>query len=206
MNRAAVFATVSLAAALVGIAFACGNSSITIATIVADAGRDARCEISDGGDGREPCPPGQFCSRTLCGSKDGVCESVDSDGCAASEPECGCDRINYFNSCLRQEAHASKAGTGQCGGQMLIPPIPCGFRLPPCPNDNASCAFIVPIPDLAGIPCEYPDAGGTCWSLPKTCPTDAPRSVQACGGRCIDECSAIRQGGFYLGCSDASAP
>ena len=46
----------------------------------------------------------------------------------------------------------------------------------------------------------------TCWVVPDSCPSPANRTVVGCDLQCIDECSAIRDGGFYFLCTpDASA-
>ena len=46
----------------------------------------------------------------------------------------------------------------------------------------------------------------TCWVVPDTCPSPASGSVVTCDLKCVDECSAIRDGGFYFVCTpDASA-
>jgi hypothetical protein len=49
--------------------------------------------------------------------------------------------------------------------------------------------------------------GGTCWALPDTCPDSGATRVQRCAGlACIDECEAIRMGGYYFPCEPGGSP
>ena len=61
MKRPMALTIAALATAALGIALACGSNPIIVATIAADAGT-VSCDISDAGDGGEPCPTGSFCS------------------------------------------------------------------------------------------------------------------------------------------------
>jgi hypothetical protein len=216
MKRAGVFAIVSVAAAFAGIAFACGPNPIPIATIEVDAGR-IKCDVVDAGDGGGTCPAGQFCSRTTsCGANDGYCEVMMSDDCADSGPQCGCDRVNYYNSCVRQNARASLASPGQCDGRTLAP-NPC-LRPEDCHNVNASCALVFPftpeaVPQVFDTLCPAPGTSasqlpsvGTCWALPDeaTCAASGSR-LEGCAKQCISDCSAIRGGGVYFLCPTADA-
>jgi hypothetical protein len=225
VKRALVLAVLSVALALLGIAVACGSNPITVATIEVGA----KCEITDAGDAGEPCPTGQFCSTptTLCESKDAaVCEPIGEDACASSGPECGCDGISYYNECLRQSAHVSLKSAGPC----TFSAAPCGPQIS-CPVDSASCARIleVVLPSFGDVGPELGDASreflgdaapscatfeqglarvfGACWVLPESCPSPASRTVVGvCDPKCIDDCSAIRDGGLYTLCPpDASA-
>jgi hypothetical protein len=218
MKRAGAFAMISLAAALAGIAFACGSNPISIATVLS-----IRCEFSDAGDGGTSCPAGQFCSRTpSCGSVAGSCEIIRSADCATSGPECGCDGITYYNSCVRQAAKVSRAGAGECAFQPGQTPRQCGPN-DPCPDPTDYCALVLPFTapppppqsllldaDLSPLLDELCNGqkGGVCWALPDeaSCTGPASRRVEGCDLKCIDECSAIRRGGVYSGCpvTDAS--
>lgn len=220
MKHAGALATVAVTGALLGIAFACGPHTITIATLEADAGR-IPCEVVDGGDGRGNCPAGQFCSRPLCGASAGTCVGITD--CSTSGPECGCDGISYQNSCDRQTALASFAGGGQCAGQQMgVPPITCSLSSPfsGCPN-NASCAniFLYRLPPQLQAMLFPPDAGvnaclsivesveqqpfssiGVCWGVPDGS-IPGPRTLQGvCDPQCIDYGSAISRGGIYHLC------
>lgn len=227
MKRALVLTILSLALALLGIAVACGSNPITVATIEVGAA----CEITDAGDAGEICPPGQFCSTATCGSKEGTCETIGADACASSGPECDCYGISYYSACLRQAAHRSRRSIGSCIAPNAMECHTDGD----CPV-NSSCATIfserldIPLPEGGsfGFPdgSDLPDGAirklseacysiqpnfemyfGLCWALPADgCPS-FPR-VEGCDLKCIDECSAIREGGFYFPCldpADASA-
>ncbi len=135
VKRAGVFAAVCLAAALVGIAFACGSNPITIATIVTDAGR-ARCEYSDAGDGGETCPDRPVLLEKRRASRRTACARViDSDGCAGLWTRVRLQsRSTTSTGACDRRPKLSFAGQGQCGGQMLVPPIPCGPDLESVPG------------------------------------------------------------------------
>jgi hypothetical protein len=208
VKRPVALTIAALAIAALGIALACGSNPIIVATINADAG-STPCELSDAGDA-SACPDGSFCSTTSCRSNAGTCEPVQSNGCASSEPECGCDRISYFNRCLREEAHASR----DVNCEMAMGCFPGSD----CPT-NSSCATVAPfiepeVPDgaaLTGVEAacrltkNAPPQVGLCWSL--LCPPPGSQMVwDPCAKRCIDECTAIGSGGIYFRCpSDASA-
>jgi hypothetical protein len=215
LNRSLWLAVATLGIALLGIALACSRDPILVATIEPDSDASVKCQISDAGDAGASCKDG-FCSATACGST-GFCESIDSDACASSGPECGCNGVSYFNRCLRQEARVSLAGNAQCGFGMRT----LGCTDKDCPT-NASCALILPgLPSQlseiadAALSCGEkvrlmpPQYGlfGVCWSRPDACPDAGSPLVQSdlCE-QCIDECSAIKEGGVYFLCApDASA-
>jgi hypothetical protein len=227
VKRRGLLTLAALATAALSIPLACGSNPIVVATIEVDAG-PIKCEVSDAGGARATtatCPDGSFCS-TSCGSKDGLCEFIGSDGCATSEPECGCDGISYFNECLRQAAHVGRAGAGSCDGQNVTTATSC-----PCHAGQYCAAVASQRLDSPRMPPFGPrDAGTTpelvlychdveqmlpelfprrvCWVLPDDCPTPVVRTVFGCDVTCIDECAAIREGGIYALCPtpvDASA-
>jgi hypothetical protein len=225
VKRALILTVLSVALALLGIAVACGSNPITVATIEVGA----KCEIADGGDAGETCPPGQFCSKTSCLSNDGVCDTIGAGGCETSGPQCGCDGVSYYNACLRQSAHVSPLLDAACD---LLTSQPCGPQRS-CSVDGASCVTIVPafLPNFGDAGSELGDASrellgdaapscatvqqfllgtfpvGACWVVPDSCPSPANRTlVGVCDPKCIDDCSAIRDGGLYFHClPDASA-
>jgi hypothetical protein len=227
MKRAGVFVIVSIAAALAGVAFACGSNPIPIARVLS-----IRCEISDAGDGGTSCPAGQFCSTTSCGPGAGSCEVIRSADCGVSGYECGCDGISYRNSCDRQVAGVGRAGPGQCAGQSGVPPI--GFGCTPgsatssCPK-NTVCANVATFPlpqllkeellkedpsmfrtncmDLVQATTQgssFPLFPTVCWATPD-CSVLGSRVLGVCDQQCISDCSAISDGGVYFACPDASA-
>jgi hypothetical protein len=218
-----MFTIATLAAAMLAIAVACGSNPVTIATIVVDAGH-IKCDFGDAGDGRDPCPDGSFCSRNTCGSTVGLCETIDSDGCAAPGYECGCDGISYYNRCVREEARVSSAASGAGCDPRRMRTILCG---PQCTANHPGCAWISPIPFNAAFPPDVPpnvidmicraemmDAGfpipnpfGVCWALPTSSLASGSRPVGPCEARrCIDDFTAIVNGGVYYPCDPDASP
>jgi hypothetical protein len=189
--------------------------------------------IGDAGDGGDHCEAGQFCSRSpSCMSNEGFCEDIGASGCENSGPECGCDNVSYYNSCVRQQAQIGRASGQACGFPMFL-----SCSDPRCKPRHAGCAVVSPLsydefvalfppfdPDKvcrglrmpiqdaieAGLPpLSPPYAGGpygVCWALPERCPSSGSQLVQACEGKCVDECAAIEDGGGpYFPCPvDAS--
>jgi hypothetical protein len=225
VTRRVALALATLAIATLGIALACGSNRIMVATIV-ESDAALPCELADAGDAADPCPTGTFCSRTSCGSKGGTCEAIGADACTISGYECGCDGITYYNSCVRQAARMSRSAQAACGAgyEMGIPPQLClpadltGVGAKDCPY--CATVFLYPSPlmptDEAGADIEMACkkvrmnatgfATGICWALPDSLPDAGSRSVEApCEPSCIDDWSAIRDGGAYFLCSDAAA-
>ena len=125
-----VLALVAVATTLLGIAIACGTSPVFVGTL--------GCEISDAGDDKHVCLAGQFCVASACGSIAGHCEKIDSDGCASSSYECGCNGITYYNACAREEAHVTRVAPGPCANVRN-----CSGN-EECPG--GSCAAILSLP------------------------------------------------------------
>jgi hypothetical protein len=217
VKRSLWLAVATLGVALLGIALACGRERIPVATIEPDRDASIPCEISDAGDVADACGEGWYCSATSCSAKDGTCAPIAPDGCASFGPECGCDGISYYNSCVRQRAGVSSAGQGQCEYQMGIPGVPCGPKLA-CPG-GMSCAFLFSLPQLPtfldgavpdDVECRIAqnlEGVGVCWALPNACPDSSSLLVRSpCGSTCIEGCAAIRNGGPYTFCApDGSA-
>jgi hypothetical protein len=234
VTRRVALVMATLAIATLGIGLACGSERIVVATLVA-SDASIKCELSDAGDAGNPCGAGSFCSRITCGMNDGLCVPLGTtDGCATPGPECGCDGITYYNRCVRQAAGMSLAGTGECVYQMGVQPTDCypssqfptGVSGKDCPP-KTYCAAVSPFPFLPNelgdadttfeVRCEETKqmvlgqlgalSGGLCWALPDSRPDAGSRLVQSpCESACIDDWSAIRDGGAYFACpSDASA-
>jgi hypothetical protein len=208
MTGTHAYVPVPLLLALLGVAPGCGTKPIKIATMIDEASVEAAvdasgdagliaCTASDGGD---DCPDGSFCGRTLCGPM-GFCETRPPEtSCPASASAsmvCGCDGIAYFNDCLRRADGVSQ-------GSCLLPPTPCGPGLPPC--DKGVCALVLPTLVLSVYEqndlCH--DQILECWRFPTTCPADGgslAKNLCEPAGRCVDECTALRDGGVYQACT-----
>ncbi len=203
-----VFVLAAAVASLLGIAIACGTSPVIVGKF--------ECVISDAGDNTHVCPEKYFCE-TACDSTVGQCKPIQSTECALSGPQCGCDKITYYNACVREEAHVSPAASGQCGATGVAP---CG-RADDCPGENRGCAYIIPVPfptafcsaaaalgpPLNMLPTGGGGGGGICWSLPDGGSPRGARQVSTLCGECKDDLLAIRSGGLLYTClsSDASA-
>jgi hypothetical protein len=232
MTRRVALAAAALAIATLAIALACGSDRITVATIL-EPDASIPCELADAGDAGDPCPTGTFCSATACGAQAGTCEAINSAGCESSEPECGCDGTTYFNQCLRQQAQVSLAAQGACDLEHALPCPHCKGKAS-CAAIFSFLSFTslfdpdgAPYLENASIginprpltPTELsqclaatqtlPAFPGFCWVLPPDgCPSASTRTVLpvlACGEPCIDECSAIRDGGLYVTCESPDA-
>jgi hypothetical protein len=204
------------------------SEKVTVATIL-DAGIDAMtmtaCGALDGG--MVGCPDGSFCSLTSCGPT-GTCETIppeDSCGDAGYHPECACNEVTYFNSCLRRAATASPRNSDACPlsttnppcspydksrscepGQSCLPIFP--LTVPPSPfgsDAGPTLPFASPFVSDAGPTREecaaiFPFLPTTCWVLPKTCASSGTR-LRPCGGdHCLYACDALKNGGAYLTC------
>lgn len=224
MRQTLVFVA-TVATALLAIGVACSSDPTIVArTVPVDAGH---CELGDASDGGDRCPSGMFCSRRSCNPNDTFCEAADASGCDTSGYECGCDGITYYNSCVRLEAHVSRAGPGQCSiGMPLIGCRPdegctplhqgCGYIVPfePPPPDAGS--FNLPPPPDAAVSalqtyCENmpPFENGICWALPdpERCRSSSSSHLQSLCGKCIDDCAALEsgRGPYFFACEpDAS--
>jgi hypothetical protein len=153
--------------------------------VTTDAGRDS------GNDDDEPtggvcvtpfdCAPDEFCAKRTCNpSSTGTCKRRPAS-CEATKPDavCGCDRINYFNDCLREAAGVNRARDSECQNPLL-----CGGGFQ-CPGESY-CARL--------LSCDGP---GVCWVLPSECDEDerGPDRYRACGdpdGECQDLCTAAK--------------
>ena len=197
----------------------CGNETIPIA-MVNDASVDAgavACAVGGTGlDGGSGCQEGQFCETRSCGATAGFCTEIHGEPCDSTSysPECGCDGVSYFNSCVRRAASISATSETTCDNQATVKTRSCDSALPlfpSCPNGSNGCAVIVP--NSVVVPFEVADASissvcnipqianaGICWVLPD-CPSSGALHLRSCGvSRCIDACSAMRTGGPLIPC------
>jgi hypothetical protein len=133
--------------------------------------------------------PAAFCAKDTCTSLTGRCELRPAFCDNARGITCGCDRVNYWNDCLRRQAGTAASIPGECTPDAARCGGPSSTA---CPVSGASCARFVP----ERAPCAPEGMLGVCWVLPTTCPADDGRPVQACAGGpgspCVDRCDAIR--------------
>ena len=144
--------------------------------------------VTDGGTGKcrsnGDCGADAFCERAACGDLEGTCVAR-PPVCTTSEsrPECGCDGVVYWNSCLRRFSGASFASRDVFCQQPRRCSVDgdCGF--------GAWCAHIVH-PDECGLPTQ-----GACYVLPDTC-ADAFPQFRPCDNRlqCLPACDALSSG------------
>ena len=139
------------------------------------------------------CPSGFYCGKAACGDRAGTCELVPAECPDDDAPVCGCDRINYYNDCLREAAGVEAASSGVCSYDRGTT---CGgMKNIPCPEGSLCGRFVGP------GPCPM-DAMGSCWVIPATCPGPSKTkpewdSCSFSGLKCVDSCTAIRTGGAY---------
>jgi hypothetical protein len=109
------------------------------------------------------------------------------------DPFCGCDGITYFNDCWRKASAVAASSPDQC---RLAEASTCaGPQNGECP-DGGVCAQLggLGLADCAS------NAVGICWVLPDQCPSVDLNAWDSClpdGLRCLDTCTALRNGGPY---------
>jgi hypothetical protein len=166
---------------------ACGAQSIDLTQPTAEAGTtQLRCSST------VDCPSGSYCEKASCGDAMGTCELFPAECPDDDAPVCGCDRITYFNDCLRQANGAASAKPGPC---KLDEGTICGGKMDtPCPPGTLCARFAGP------EPCQT-DVTGSCWVVPASCPGKmAPKPEwDSCFSfyKCVDTCTAIKTGGPY---------
>ena len=171
--------------------FGCGPEDIVVAQVdVADGGSSDAADAPPSGTKCKlngDCGPNEFCARPTCASPDGQCQLRPLICDVEPHPVCGCDRVTYWNDCVRQQRGANLASLGECqvGAKCRA--------ASECPGPRPSCARIVP-----GDQSCPPDLEGSCWALPDACPPIGPGepTFQECGGAnaCRLICDAIRSG------------
>jgi hypothetical protein len=118
---------------------------------------------------------------------------------STESPVCGCNAVNYWNDCLRQQAGIASGTGGECQISASCGGLP-GFT---CPDGRARCAHLV-----TELECGTSDAFGTCWVIPEQCPQIVVgTSYRACSGstdRCVSKCEAIEAEHDYF--TDSMCP
>jgi hypothetical protein len=147
-----------------------------------EGGAASDCTSSD------DCPVSWVCIKADCAASGGVCEPRPVFCPPEPKPVCGCDRVTYWNDCVRRQSGALAATDGECRANAL----PCATGAD-CGVANASCARLVP----KGEPCEE-DPPGVCWVTPAVCDPNADSlRWHECGPHapdpppCMDTCQAI---------------
>jgi hypothetical protein len=168
-------------------------SSTTSSTSTSSAGTGGATTTSSttgtgGGDpchwknGLDLCGAGFFCNAQGCG--DGFCAPVPTAETQNRFPVCGCDGVSYWNDTVAASHGMAVQGVGACA-----PPKTCGgVTGATCPA-GAHCAL-----HLADTStCGGADLPGTCWAVPKVCPTLLSGwHTRRCGASaCAGECDLI---------------
>jgi hypothetical protein len=233
MKRAGVFAILSIGAALAGIAFACGSNPIPIATVlsirceISDAGDgDAGCPAgqfcsrttcaTSAGSCEIVQSPDCGASGYECGC-DGIsyrnsCDLQLAGVGRAGEGQCigqsGVQPIGL--GCLPGSQPSSCPNKTVCANVASAP-------RPPFLNEDASTfsadcregvqkavqnaeAFAKSNPFLPPNVLNL----GVCWRVPD-CSVPGSRVLGICDQGCIDDCLAIREGGFFFSCPEPDA-
>jgi len=99
---------------------------------------------------------------------------------------CGCDKVNYWNDCLRRQAGVASSVDGECASSA-----PCdGLTSMQCPVARAFCAHLLD----SDNDCGTSDAFGACWVVPEVCPSiTVGGRYQSCeSNQCLNKCQAIK--------------
>jgi hypothetical protein len=136
----------------------------------------------------DDCELDEFCNKRGCSNAVGTCKRRPVSCNAEQKPVCGCDKLTYFNDCLRQAAGVNLARNSECQDPWICG-TPFDFQ---CPSE-AYCAIVVP-PNVMSCPTE---GRGTCWVLPSECDEDdlGPNRYRRCGdfdAECQGLCQSIR--------------
>jgi len=217
-------AAVVSAVAIVGPA--CGVDDITVATVTLPEAGAVHCTVvpspdggqpADAGDaGIEPCKATEFCEPATCDSSNGTCTTLPPTCNGPGSFVCGCNKVTYFNDCVRQTA-----GQGTLSSGLCLDPKLCGG--PSSCGDSQVCALALPYLPLAfeEYLCSMPaldlvaSQAGQCWGLPSTMPTGADGgeqfrfltpSVQPCPSQCTDAYTALTNASGKLLVLDPTCP
>ena len=177
---------VTLALVVVPLVVACGDETITLATVAATDGAVTPTRCTQPSD----CPNGTFCERASCTDAAGTCQLYPTDCTNEDKLVCGCDGIVYFNDCLRRAAGTTASTPGMCKFENAV--TCAGKQQLACPS-GTFCFRQAP-----GGNCS-PDVLGTCWVAPDTCPAPGQMRWDLCGGgaECRGLCDAVKGGGTY---------
>jgi hypothetical protein len=168
------------------IGLSCSGPDIPLATLPeSDAAAPQECTSTPN------CPEHFYCQKATCQASTGTCQPMPTTCDGMELPYCGCDGVTYFNDCLRK-ANGIESST----------PMECGFESGrecggpsggTCPS-GTYCAYFFARPG----PCP-PFVPGSCWAIPSACPISGMSAWDSCDSteKCIDRCTAIRQGGTY---------
>jgi hypothetical protein len=131
--------------------------------------RDADCDEA----------PGGFCQRETCSDPVGRCETRPLVCDSTPGFVCGCDRVTYWNRCMRRQHGVAADVDGECAlgsGCDATLPCPAQARCSRLLSENATCGPTV----------------GKCLVVPSKCGTVAGTGAWvACGGTaCVDLCTA----------------
>jgi hypothetical protein len=176
------------------------GSAGTGGTAGADAGSDAGDAGPKSCTNSSQCKSDEFCSKPSCAENStGECKPRPKNCMSTESPVCGCNAVNYWNDCLRQQAGIASGTSGECLTSASCGGLP-GFT---CPDGRARCAHLV-----TELECGTSDAFGTCWVIPEQCPQIVVgASYRACSGgtdRCVSKCEAIKAEHDYF--TDSTCP
>jgi hypothetical protein len=138
-----------------------------------------------------PCGAGQFCNAPGCIS--GFCAPLPQGTLStARDPQCGCDRVTYWNADVAAASGASIAFAGECNAT-----VECGgVNQVRCPGET-----ICNLRQFSQAECSIGSPVGTCWGLPISCPltTSASTFGHSCAlSACSEECALIRDGHVWF--------
>lgn len=175
---------------------ACAPNDVVIADIPADDGgkptHQSPCVRDD------DCDANEYCGRATCDAEVGHCHD-EPPFCQTNDgsPQCGCDGVNYWSDCLRDQHGVSKMNDGVCENGAS-----CGSGKGPCANKDAKCGQLVFDHDDCSA-----DPPGECWVLPPSC-SDFDSTWVTCGlgGPCTSVCSAIASEKPYVRAKSSICP
>ena len=175
---------------------ACAPSDVVIADIPADDGGKPTAQSPCVRDA--DCDSNQYCDRETCDAQVGHCH-YKPPFCESSDgnPQCGCDGVNYWNDCLRDQNGISKQNDGTCENGAT-----CGNGKGECASTAAKCGRLVFEHDECAV-----DPPGECWVLPSSCSTfDEHWVTCAPGGACTSVCDAIASEKPYFKAPNSVCP
>ncbi len=170
-------------------------------------------DISAGGGdtvchGNGDCPDASFCLTQSCDhGAPGVCVVRPPICDSTLKLVCGCDKLTYWNDCLRQEYGISWSTEGSCaaGAKTCHGNNDCPGML------GATCAHLLPV----NVGCGAMGDQGTCWVTPTDCSmTGDTRVWQSCPppgsggglGPCTSTCGAVKAGHPFIQVDGTACP